>query len=84
VRTYAELFVNGNRIAAWLLARGMQPGDRFAIALRNHAEFVDAMVAASMTGTVFVPIDPRTRADKLAFMVNNSGSRGIVCALQPR
>jgi crotonobetaine/carnitine-CoA ligase len=58
----------------------MQPGDRFAIALRNHAEFVDAMVAASITGTVFVPIDPRTRADKLAFMVNNSGSRGILCS----
>ena len=80
VRTYADLFVNGNRIAAWLRARGMQPGDRFAIALRNHAEFVDAMVAASITGTVFVPIDPRTRADKLAFMVNNSGSRGILCS----
>lgn len=80
VRTYADLFVNGNRIAAWLRARGMQPGDRFAIALRNHAEFVDAMVAASITGTVFVPIDPRTRADKLAFMVNNSGSRGIMCS----
>ncbi len=80
VRTYADLFANGNRIAAWLRARGMQPGDRFAIALRNHAEFVDAMVAASITGTVFVPIDPRTRADKLAFMVNNSGSRGIMCS----
>jgi crotonobetaine/carnitine-CoA ligase len=80
VRTYAELFANANRIAAWLLARGMQPGDRFVITLRNHPEFVEAMIAASMTGTVFVPVDPRTRADKLAFMVNNSGSRGIVCA----
>ncbi|HQY71041.1 MAG TPA: AMP-binding protein, partial [Pseudomonadales bacterium] len=80
VRTYAQLFTNANRLAAWLLARGMQPGDRFVITLRNHPEFVEAMVAASMTGTVFVPVDPRTRADKLAFMVNNSGSRGIVCA----
>lgn len=80
VRTYADLFANGNRLAAWLRARGMQPGDHFAIALRNHPEFVEAMVAASITGTVFVPIDPRTRADKLAFMVNNSGCRGVICA----
>ena len=80
VRTYAQLFTNANRLAAWLLARGMRPGDRFVITLRNHPEFVEAMVAASMTGTVFVPVDPRTRADKLAFMANNSGSRGIVCA----
>jgi crotonobetaine/carnitine-CoA ligase len=80
VRTYAALFTNANRLAAWLLARGMQPGDRFVITLRNHPEFVEAMIAASMTGTVFVPVDPRTRADKLAFMVNNSGSRGVICA----
>jgi crotonobetaine/carnitine-CoA ligase len=80
VRTYAGLFSNANRIAAWLNDHGMQPGDRFVIMLRNHPEFVEAMIAASMTGTVFVPVDPRTRADKLAFMVNNSGSRGVVCA----
>ena len=80
VRSYADLFTNANRIAARLIARGMQPGDRFVITLRNHPEFVEAMVAASMTGTVFVPVDPRTRADKLAFMVNNSGSRGVICA----
>ena len=73
VRTYAALFTNANRIAAWLLARGLQPGDRFVIMMRNHPEFVEAMIAASMTGTVFVPVDPRTRGDKLAFMVNNSG-----------
>ncbi len=80
VRSYADLFTNANRLAAWLLARGMQQGDRFVITLRNHPEFVEAMIAASMTGTVFVPVDPRTRADKLAFMVNNSGSRGVLCA----
>lgn len=80
VRTYAGLYENANRLATWLRARGMQPGERFAIALRNHPEFIEALIAASITGTVIVPIDPRTRADKLAFMVNNSASRGIVCA----
>jgi crotonobetaine/carnitine-CoA ligase len=80
VRTYADLQTNANRIAADLVARDMQPGDRFAIMMRNHPEFVEAMIAASITGCVFVPIDPRTRGEKLAFLLRNSGSRGVVCS----
>jgi crotonobetaine/carnitine-CoA ligase len=80
VRTYADLQRNGNRIAAYLAAKGVQKGDRFVISLRNHPEFVEAMVATSITGAVFVPVDPRTKGEKLAFMINNSESQGIICA----
>jgi len=80
VRTYADLHTNAHRIAAYLIARGMSKGDRFAIMMRNHPEFVEAVIAASITGCVFVPIDPRTRGEKLAFLLRNSGSRGVVCA----
>ncbi len=80
VRTYAELAENANRLAAWLVARGMARGDRFALMARNHPEFVEAMIAASITGTICVPVDPRTKADKLAFMLANAGCAGIVCS----
>ncbi|MBU6444890.1 MAG: AMP-binding protein [Alphaproteobacteria bacterium] len=80
IRTYADLWVNANKLAAGLLARGMEYGDRFAILIRNHPEFIELMIAASLTGLVFVPIDPRTRGAKLAYTLNNSGCRGIVCA----
>jgi len=80
VRTYAQLWANANRLAAGLLERGMTYGDRFAILLRNHPEFIELMIAASLTGLVFVPIDPRTRGAKLAYTLNNSGCRGVVCA----
>jgi crotonobetaine/carnitine-CoA ligase len=80
VRTFADLQQNANRIAVALVERGVSPGDRFAVMMRNHPEFVEAMIAASITGAVFVPIDPRTRGDKLAFMLANSGCTGIVCA----
>ncbi len=80
VRTYAELWANANRLAAGLLERGMNYGDRFAILMRNHPEFIELMIAASLTGLVFVPIDPRTRGAKLAYTLNNSGCRGVVCA----
>jgi len=80
VRTYADLQVNGNRIAAALIARGMQRGDRFALMMRNHPEYVETMVAASISACVFVAIDPRTRGEKLAYMLRNSGCRGILAA----
>jgi crotonobetaine/carnitine-CoA ligase len=80
VRTYSELWANANRLAAGLLARGMEFGDRYAILMRNHPEFIELMIASSLTGLVFVPIDPRTRGDKLAYTLNNSECKGIVCA----
>ena len=80
VRTYANLWVNANKLAAGLVARGMTYGDRFALMMRNHPEFIEAMIAASLTGMIFVPIDPRTRLDKLAYTLNNSKCRGIICA----
>jgi crotonobetaine/carnitine-CoA ligase len=80
VRSYADLATNGSRLAAALVARGMERGDRFALMMRNHPEFVEAMIAASITGCVFVPIDPRTRGEKLAYMLRDAGCRGVVCA----
>ena len=58
----------------------MAVGDRFAIMLRNHPEFIECMIAASILGAVFVPIDPRTRGEKLGYMLRNSGATGVICA----
>jgi crotonobetaine/carnitine-CoA ligase len=80
IRTYASLFENAHRIAAGLITRGMEPGDRFALLMRNHPEFIETMIAASITGCVFVPIDPRTRGEKLAFTLRNSECRGVIGA----
>ena len=80
VRTFAQLHEHGNRLAADLIERGLERGDRFALMMRNHPEFVEAMIAASISGTVFVPIDPRTRGEKLAYTLRNSGCRGAVIA----
>lgn len=79
-RTFAELQERANRLAAGLIARGLEKGDRFGLMLRNHPEFVEAMVAASITGTVFVPIDPRTKGAKLAYTLNNAECKAIVLA----
>ena len=80
VRSYADLHTHGNRIAAALIAKGVERGDRIAVMMRNHPEFVETAIACSITGALYVPIDPRTRGDKLIYMLGNSGCTGLVCA----
>ncbi|MFV1989566.1 MAG: AMP-binding protein [Acidimicrobiales bacterium] len=80
IRTYADLATNANRIAAGLIELGMDRGDRFGLMMRNHPEFVEALIAASISATVAVPIDARTKADKLRYMISDSGCSGVICA----
>lgn len=69
-RTFAELRANGRRLAAWLQASRVRPGDRVALMMHNHPEFVEAMIASAYIGAVFVPIDPRSVGQKLSYMLN--------------
>ena len=79
-RSYRQLHDNGQRLAAGLSAAGMSRGEAFALVMQNHPEFVDAMVASSTCGTVFVPVDPRTRGEKLAYMLAFPDCRGAIVA----
>jgi crotonobetaine/carnitine-CoA ligase len=80
VRSYADLATNANRIATGLLTRGVARGDRVAVMMRNHPEFVETLIACSILGALLVPVDPRTRGEKLAYMLRKAGCCGVVCA----
>ena len=79
-RSFAQLYENANKLAAYMIERGMQKGDRFAFLLQNHPETIEAIIAASITGCIAVPIDPRTKGDKLAYVLSFSGCRGLLFA----
>jgi carnitine-CoA ligase len=79
-RTYGDLWRRGCALARVLIKKGVKPGDRFALIMQNHPEFVDAMVAASILGAVFVPVDPRTKGDKLAYMLDFAECSGAIVA----
>ncbi|MEA3539638.1 MAG: AMP-binding protein [Pseudomonadota bacterium] len=79
-RSYGELLANGARIAGALAGEGMKSGDSFALVMPNHPEFVDAMIGSELAATIFVPIDPRTRGARLAFMLRFAGCRGAIVA----
>jgi crotonobetaine/carnitine-CoA ligase len=79
-RTFDALWRNGQALARGLRASGVRPGSVFGLLMANHAEFVELMVAAALLNAVVVPIDPRTKGEKLAFMLRNSGAEGVVAA----
>ncbi|WNC74229.1 AMP-binding protein [Thalassotalea psychrophila] len=79
-RTYQQLWDNGQKLAAQLKQQGLEKGDSFGIIMANHPEFVELMVASSILGTTFVPIDPRTKGDKLKYMLDYAECKGAVVA----
>lgn len=83
-RSYQQLWENGLRLAAWLREQGVGKGDRFALLMANHPEFVELMVASSILGSVFVPIDPQTPADKLSGLLDTTQCLGVVVSNEAR
>lgn len=77
-RTYAQLWELGQRLACGLKRLGLRPGDKLGTLLANHAEFVELMVAASLLDLVLVPIDPRTKGDKLIYMLGAVHCKAVV------
>ncbi|MGY3494323.1 AMP-binding protein [Bradyrhizobium sp. USDA 4502] len=80
VRSYAQLQRNAAALAKRLAALGLRRGDTFALMMANQPEFVEAMLAAALLGATFVPIDPRTVGEKLAFMLQHAKCRGVICS----
>ncbi|MEW6440557.1 MAG: AMP-binding protein [bacterium] len=76
--TYSRIFQSINRLSAYLKRNGIGRGDTFALVMRNHPEFLYAFGAASATGAVVVPIDPRSKGGKLSFQVANTKCKGII------
>jgi amino acid adenylation domain-containing protein len=76
--TYGDLESQCNRLAHGLIAEGVQRGDRVAVYLDNTVESVLAVWAILKAGAVFLMVNPTTKSDKLAFILNNSRAAAIV------
>ncbi|OLZ45011.1 hypothetical protein BS329_35255 [Amycolatopsis coloradensis] len=65
-------------VAALAVALGTKPGDRVAVLLDRSPELVVALLAVLRTGAAFVPIDPGYPAERIAYMLRDSGTVAVV------
>ncbi|MFL5537410.1 MAG: amino acid adenylation domain-containing protein, partial [Longimicrobiaceae bacterium] len=77
---YAELNARANRLAHHLRALGVRPEARVAILMPRSIELVVSELAILKAGAAYVPIDPSFPAERIAFMLADSGS-AVVLAL---
>jgi amino acid adenylation domain-containing protein len=75
---YAELEARANRLAHYLRRLGAGPEARVGICLERSAETVVAMLAVLKTGAAYLPLDPAYPADRLAYMLEDSGAPVLV------
>jgi len=73
--TWREFDRDVNRTAHLLLARGLNPGDRFNLHLGNCPEFLLFWLAAARTGTCMVPTNPASTAAEMAYILEHSEAR---------
>ena len=73
-RTFEELLDEALRFARFLQDEGLEGGDRVALYLDNTTHCAAAIFGTALAGGVFLVINPQTKADKLAFILADSGA----------
>ncbi|MBQ6586647.1 MAG: acyl--CoA ligase [Coriobacteriales bacterium] len=77
--SYAQLLMDCQRLAEWLLAQGLQRGDRILYALHARVPFFCLLGAASMTGAVLVGVGTNYTVPEIAAIAGNVGPRFAFC-----
>ncbi|MFD3660324.1 amino acid adenylation domain-containing protein [Streptomyces sp. NPDC058659] len=75
VLTYGDLNERSRGLAERLVAEGAGPGVPVGICVERTPDLLVALLAVLRTGSCYVPLDPKYPAERLTFMVRDSGTR---------
>ena len=76
--SYAALNARANRLAHHLIALGVRPDTRVALALARGIDMVVAMLATLKAGGAYVPLDADYPPERLAVMLADSAPRVLL------
>ncbi|MEU8806242.1 amino acid adenylation domain-containing protein [Streptomyces violaceoruber] len=76
--TYAELGARANRLARYLIDQGVGPESVVAVVFERTVDLVVSLLAVLKAGAAYLPIDPHYPADRIAYVIADSGA---VCLL---
>ena len=69
--TFAKINANANKVARFLRAQGLKPGDPVALLCSNRAEFVEVLQGALRVGLRLTPVNWHLTAEEIAYVVND-------------
>lgn len=78
VITYQKLDIASNQLAWTLKNAGIEKGDRVGICLNKSIEEIVAIYGILKAGAVYVPIDPASPAQRIAYFIENCHSKALV------
>jgi nonribosomal peptide synthetase protein BlmX len=81
--TYADLDRQSASFAGCLAGRGARAGDRVVLYLGRQPEFLVAALGVLRLGAAYVPVDPRMPADRVRFLLADTGATVLVTAGSP-
>jgi long-chain acyl-CoA synthetase len=73
--TYGEIDERSDRVAAWLVTRGVRPGDAVALCMDNRPDFLLAWFGIVKASAVLVPVNPALKPPEIDFIRSNSESK---------
>ncbi|MGV9310735.1 amino acid adenylation domain-containing protein [Streptomyces sp. NPDC003691] len=76
---YRELADRSSALAQALTCRGVRPGDVVGVCYERSADLLVALLAVMRLGAVYLPLDCRLPAERISYMVEDSGAQLVVC-----
>jgi amino acid adenylation domain-containing protein len=77
--SYRELDLAADRLAHQLRELGVGPETLVGVAMERAAEMVVALLAVLKAGAGYVPLDPDLPAERLSYMLEDSGVEVVLC-----
>lgn len=77
--TYTDVFNHVNKLSKWLIANGLEKGDKVAVMGKNSPEWGVAYLSALYAGGIIVPIDNGLNEKEVINIVNVSGPSFVFC-----
>ncbi len=78
--SYQLLKDHAKKLAAYFIKAGIKKGEPIAIYLDNSWECIVSIYAATISGGVFLVINPQTKADKLNYILNDCEAKILITA----
>ncbi|MCX4904323.1 non-ribosomal peptide synthetase [Streptomyces sp. NBC_00878] len=72
VWSYRELNTRANRVAHWLVARGIGPEQSVGVAMPRGADQVAVVLGVLKAGAAYLPVDPDYPPDRIRFMLDDA------------